>query len=387
MVAAFGLAWAINAVLSLVPAWPVSPLTPPPWLLFDLPLILALHGLWQAQTWEWRRQGRLTPNIVVVGATDSARALIGAIASSGEAAVLGVFDDRGERAPTELAGVKVLGDTGQLLGHRILPFVDTIVIAVPARAQARVAHLVERLAELPNDIMLLVDHDRGAGAGEIFARLSQGALHRVSGRPGDERRALVKRVQDLIFASIGLVLTAPLFLFLAIAIPLDSPGPVLFRQRRHGFNNEEIVILKFRSMYADATVPTGERQVSANDQRVTRVGRFIRRTSLDELPQILNVLSGEMSLVGPRPHAIGMKTQAVDSARLVAGYAHRHRMKPGLTGWAAINGSRGPLDSAAEVSRRVALDVEYIERQSFWLDLWIMIATVPRLIGDRHKVR
>ncbi len=385
--AAFFLAGAIDAVFSLVLAWPSPRLAPPPWWFIDLPLIVALHGLWQAQTRDWRRRGRLTPNVIVIGATESARALIKTLAASGEGAVLGVFDDRAERAPADIAGVKVLGDTSQLLGHRILPFVDTIVIAVPARAQARVTHLVERLGELPNDIMMLVDHDRGAGAAEIFSRLSSGALHRVSGRPGDERRALVKRVQDLVIAAIGLVVTAPIFLVLAIAIRLDSPGPALFRQRRHGFNNEEIVILKFRSMYADVTVSTAERQVIAGDERVTRVGRFIRRTSLDELPQLINVLAGEMSLVGPRPHSIGMKTQAVESAKLVAGYAHRHRMKPGITGWAAIRGSRGPLHDAAEVARRVALDVEYIERQSFWLDLWIMIATVPRLVGDRNKVR
>ena len=130
-----------------------------------------------------------------------------------------------------------------------------------------------------------------------------------------------------------------------------------------------------------------ERQVTANDDRVTRVGRILRKTSLDELPQLLNVLRGEMSLVGPRPHAIGMKTGEVESARLVAEYAHRHRIKPGMTGWAAIHGSRGPLHAADDVQRRVALDVDYIERQSFWLDLWIMVMTVPSMLGDRHAVR
>ena len=117
------------------------------------------------------------------------------------------------------------------------------------------------------------------------------------------------------------------------------------------------------------------------------MGKFIRRTSLDELPQIFNVLSGQMSLVGPRPHAIGMKTGDVESAKLVAEYAHRHRMKPGMTGWAAIHGSRGPVDTPESVQRRVALDVEYIQRQSFWLDLWIMLVTVPCLLGDSDAVR
>jgi lipopolysaccharide/colanic/teichoic acid biosynthesis glycosyltransferase len=170
-------------------------------------------------------------------------------------------------------------------------------------------------------------------------------------------------------------------------VRIDSKGPVFFRQRRHGFNNEEIVVWKFRSMRADAADARAERQVSANDDRVTRVGRFLRKSSLDELPQLINVVRGEMSLVGPRPHAIGMKTGEVESARLVAEYAHRHRIKPGMTGWAAIKGSRGPLHAPAEVQRRVALDVDYIARQSFWLDLRIMLMTVPGLLGDRAGIR
>ena len=139
-----------------------------------------------------------------------------------------------------------------------------------------------------------------------------------------------------------------------------------------------------RHAAADATA---SRQVTADDDRITRIGRFLRATSLDELPQLLNVIRGEMSLVGPRPHAIGMKTGTVESARLVAEYAHRHRIKPGMTGWAAIKGSRGPMHTAPEVRRRVQLDIDYIERQSFWLDLWIIAVTIPVLLGDRMSVR
>jgi lipopolysaccharide/colanic/teichoic acid biosynthesis glycosyltransferase len=140
-------------------------------------------------------------------------------------------------------------------------------------------------------------------------------------------------------------------------------------------------------MRQDAADATASRQVVAGDARVTRVGRFLRRTSLDELPQLINVVRGEMSLVGPRPHAIGMKTGDVPSADLVAEYAHRHRIKPGMTGWAAINGSRGPLHEAREIQRRVALDVDYIERQSFWLDFKIMLLTMPSMLGDRAAIR
>lgn len=129
------------------------------------------------------------------------------------------------------------------------------------------------------------------------------------------------------------------------------------------------------------------RQVSAGDDRVTLVGRFIRKTSLDELPQIFNILSGEMSIVGPRPYAIGLLSGGAGASKLVATYAHRHRIKPGLTGWAAVNGSRGPVDTAEDVRRRVSLDLEYMERQTFWMDIAIILRTVPCLLGDSHAVR
>ncbi|MFC3076979.1 exopolysaccharide biosynthesis polyprenyl glycosylphosphotransferase [Phenylobacterium terrae] len=349
--------------------------------------LLALHGLWWAAIRRWRRNGRLTPNIVVVGATEAADRLIAAVLKSREANVLGVFDDRLARAPGDVRGVRVLGDTRAMLGHRIMPYVDRIVITVPPGARDRVRQLMGRLRVLPNEIALLVEGGDAAGEAADFARIADVPLATISGIPRDAWRAFNKRAQDLVIGAIALILAAPLMLLIALAIRLDSPGPVMFRQRRHGFNNEEIVVWKFRSMRHDKADPKAAQQVMAGDERVTRVGRFIRRTSLDELPQLFNVLAGEMSLVGPRPHAVGMKTGDVESARLVAEYAHRHRMKPGMTGWAAIHGSRGPVDTPEAVRRRVALDVAYIERQSFWLDLYIMAMTIPCLLGDRAAVR
>jgi lipopolysaccharide/colanic/teichoic acid biosynthesis glycosyltransferase len=148
-----------------------------------------------------------------------------------------------------------------------------------------------------------------------------------------------------------------------------------------------VMVWKFRSMKTELTDHTASRQVTKNDDRVTRVGRFLRRTSLDELPQLWNVLRGEMSLVGPRPHAIGMLSGGAEASKLVESYAHRHRMKPGLTGWAAVNGSRGPVDTPEAVRRRVWLDLEYVERQSLWLDLSIMLRTLPCVLGDSVAVR
>jgi Undecaprenyl-phosphate glucose phosphotransferase len=357
------------------------------WWATSFALAWLAHLGWWLSVRKWRKAGLLTPNVVVVGATAKAEKLIQTLLETREAAVLGVFDDRLGRAPDAICGVPVLGDTQAMLSHRIMPYVDRVVITVPSTAQARVRQLIERLHVLPNDISLVLEFDAARGSSRALSRLAQSPLAQVSGRAHDEARASWKRVQDLVIGSVILVAAVPLMAAVALAVKLDSPGPVLFRQRRHGFNNEEIVVWKFRSMRTECADCSASRQVSHDDDRVTRVGRFIRRTSLDELPQILNVLKGEMSLVGPRPHAIGMKTGETESARLVAEYAHRHRIKPGITGWAAIKGSRGPVNTPADVRRRVALDVDYIERQSLWLDLYILLMTLPCLLGDRAAVR
>ena len=208
-------------------------------------------------------------------------------------------------------------------------------------------------------------------------RLLDMPLAHLSGVRRGALQAGLKRTVDVAFSIAALIVLAPALAAISVAIRLDSPGPILFKQRRHGYMNEEVLVWKFRSMRAEASDYAAIRQVSAGDDRVTRVGRFLRRTSLDELPQLWNVIRGEMSLVGPRPHAIGMLTGGAEASQLVATYAHRHRMKPGLTGWAAVNGSRGPVDTPEAVRRRVSLDLEYVERQSLWLDLSIMARTLP----------
>ena len=344
--------------------------------------LLMLNLLWSGLTARWRRRGQLTPNLMIIGATPTAKLLIERLTKTREAAVLGIFDDRLDRAPKSIGGVPVLGGSEALIAHRLTPYVDRIVLAVPRSAQARVSALVQRLAVLPNEIVLLLDDDSGA-----IDRIANLPLEQLAGHRASPIRAFFKRIQDLVIGMAALILLSPVFVLTALAVKLDSPGPIFFRQRRHGFHNEEILVWKFRSMRRETADATASRQVTHGDDRVTRVGRFIRRTSIDELPQLFNVLRGEMSLVGPRPHAIGMKTGDVESAALVAYYAHRHRMKPGMTGWAAIHGSRGPVDTPELVRERVRLDVEYIERQSFWLDLYVMAMTIPCLLGDTEVAR
>lgn len=349
--------------------------------------LLALHIGWLVLVAWWRSQGWLTPNLVVVGATAHADDLIATAIERRDMNILGIFDDRLERSPLAVRGVPVLGTTGDMLQHRVMPYVDLVVVTIDPAAADRVREITARLSVLPNTVTLLFDDPVARRRSRAIDQLADAPLASLHPAVDADRRAFAKRAQDLAIGLVALVLAAPFLAVIALAVRLDSPGPVFFRQRRHGFNNEAIVVWKFRTMRHEAADARAERQVTADDDRVTRVGRLLRSTSLDEVPQLLNVIAGEMSLVGPRPHAIGMKTGDVESAQLVAEYAHRHRIKPGMTGWAAIHGSRGPLHEAEDVLRRVALDVEYIERQSFWLDVRIMARTIPSLLGDRSAIR
>jgi exopolysaccharide biosynthesis polyprenyl glycosylphosphotransferase len=323
---------------------------------------------------------------MIVGATPAAQRLVAVALSRRDVNILGIFDDRGERAPKHIFGVPVLGKTADVKSHRLLPYVDRIVVAVPAGATARIAELIGELAPAPNAISLLME---GGDTDEqsAYERVLDMPLAHLSGVRRGGGQAVVKRVIDVAFSVAALTILGPALVAIALAIRSDSPGPVLFKQRRHGYMNEEVLVWKFRSMRVEASDYAATRQVSADDDRVTRVGKFLRRTSLDELPQLWNVIRGEMSLVGPRPHAIGMLTNGAEASKLVETYAHRHRMKPGLTGWAAVNGSRGPVDTPEAVRRRVTLDLEYVERQSVWLDLAIMARTLPCVLGDSAVVR
>jgi exopolysaccharide biosynthesis polyprenyl glycosylphosphotransferase len=357
------------------------------WWMLATAMTASLHLTWVLRVARLRAAGRLTPNIVIVGATPAAERLIRwGLAVPGSINVLGLFDDRRRRVGPNLAGVPLLGGLADLVEHRLLPYVDRVVITVPAHARGRIAQISELLDAIPNPVTLLLEEDDARDQTKSYERVAGLDLQAAQGARSLSG-GLLKRAFDIVAASVAAVLLSPAFLLVAAAIKLDSPGPILFRQKRHGYFNEEFVVFKFRSMRADAADAQARRQVTAGDDRVTRVGRFIRKTSLDEIPQLFNVIRGEMSLVGPRPHAIGMLVEGEEATRLLKTYAHRHRLKPGLTGLAAIRGSRGPVATAEDVQRRVALDLEYIERQSFWFDLSIALRTLPCLLGDTGTVR
>ncbi len=197
-------------------------------------------------------------------------------------------------------------------------------------------------------------------------------------------QAAGKRGFDIAVAAAALLIAAPALLAIAIAVKCDSAGPILFRQQRVGQHGKLFSIWKFRTMYADKRDDHGLRQTGRDDPRVTRIGKFLRRTSLDELPQVVNVLRGDMSIVGPRPHALGMTVSGRRLTDLAAGYAARHRVRPGITGWAQVNGCRGEIDDARKLRRRIALDCHYIENWSFGLDFIIVLRTAALLFADRH---
>lgn len=378
-------------IASALTIWLTSPQTAQPviWTALTLWCVLTLaHAAYGAAFNMLDRSGRMRENVVIVGATPHARRLIARNRDTRELNIVGVFDDRLSRSPRDVEDVPVLGDLDDLINWIELPEIDRIVVTVPPNARERVRALIDRLRILPHRIVLLLDLDGFNPEADSLAHVARSPAAYVSGRPHDVRRAFTKRASDVVFAIALLVFFAPVLLLTALAIKLEDGGPVLFRQRRHGFNNQVIRVWKFRSMRPD---PVSEQrmvaQTFAGDTRVTKVGKFIRATSIDELPQLWNVIRGEMSIVGPRPHAVGMTTEQTEVQTIVSDYAHRHRVKPGITGWAQVNGSRGPVHTKSEVEDRVRLDLEYVNRSSFWFDLYIMAITAPCLFGDRLKAR
>jgi putative colanic acid biosynthesis UDP-glucose lipid carrier transferase len=258
--------------------------------------------------------------------------------------------------------------------------IDEIVVHLPEKRDAAFYGMVQKLGELPVNVNLCPDLSDLPIPPRKFTVLRDALMINVYERPLSGWAALVKRAEDIALSAVLLLLFLPLMLVIALMTKLDSRGPVLFRQQRFGFNNNPISVYKFRTMYVEATNDPTVPQARRNDPRITRIGRFLRRTSLDELPQLINVLVGEMSLVGPRPHAIAHNEYY---AKLIDGYLNRHRVKPGITGWAQVNGLRGETPTLEAMHERVKHDLFYIENWSIWLDVWILFRTL--LVGFVHR--
>ena len=335
-------------------------------------LLAALHALYSQIVEMLLADGRLATHVAVVGSGTSAHLLQTQLESADPLAIK-VVGRYTVTEPAPLDGAR--GTMRTLLSDCRLEFVDAIVLATEPDESGDVTDLHRSLRACTQDIYVL-PASRPEKPEAVHTKLGPADLVLVSRRPISGGAAFAKRAFDLLGSLALLMFMAPLLGMLAFAIALDSRGPILFRQLRVGYNNQLFYILKFRSMRDDATDRLAKQQTVRGDKRVTRVGRIIRRLSLDELPQLLNVLRGEMSLVGPRPHAPGTSIGGQRVHTIVDDYACRHLVRPGITGLAQVRGLRGGLQDRRQVADRLAADLEYIERWSVWLDIRILLGTV-----------
>jgi len=329
------------------------------------------------QLLRWRRQGRLARRVAILGSGLPAVRLADRVRRAKDADFVGLFLDGA--IPDGID--EVAGDTDGLVALAVSGRVDEVIFSSSWHSSQSLNNAIARLSVLQTELKI----DPGLSSLNVMPQ----ALGFVAGiptltlqhRPLSGWGAPVKRAEDILFSGLLLICAAPLLLAIAILIKIETRGPVIFRQERYGFNNNRIVIFKFRSMYHQAEPEAGVPQARRNDSRVTRVGAILRRTSLDELPQLMNVLLGDMSLVGPRPHATPHNEKY---AKLIDRYLARHRMKPGLTGWAQVNGARGETESPQQMQRRLEYDLAYIAHWSLLLDLKVILTTIPVVLRGKN---
>jgi putative colanic acid biosysnthesis UDP-glucose lipid carrier transferase len=324
---------------------------------------------------------RLERNAFIVGANDLGARLVARIRSAPLLGirVAGVFDDRSQDRQAPMEGAPLLGPLAELADHAKRQRADIIYIALPMTSQPRILNLLNELRDTTASIYFVPD---------IFiADLVQARVDSINGipvvavceTPFFGISGLMKTASDYLIAAIALTVLLPVMLLTALAVKVSSPGPVLFKQRRYGVDGKEILVYKFRTMIVLEDGVT-VRQATRDDDRITRVGRFLRKTSLDELPQLINVLQGRMSVVGPRPHAVSHNEMY---RKLIDGYMVRHKVKPGVTGWAQVNGLRGETDTVEKMQRRIEYDLTYLRNWSIQLDLYIILKSALLLLGDR----
>ncbi|QJD98791.1 undecaprenyl-phosphate glucose phosphotransferase [Massilia forsythiae] len=342
------------------------------WFVATPVILLASHIA--ARTSRRAKPGKEVRSAVVVGANDVGVKFAAVCERHPNLfmSVRGFFDDRAQdRYPAGMLH-PVLGKTAALAQYVREHGIKMIFISQPLSAQPRVRRLIDELQDTTASVYFLPD--------VYIFDLMQARFDNVGGMPVIAicetpfmgLNSTIKRASDIVLGGAILLLLAPLMAAIAVAVRLSSPGPVIFRQRRYGLYGEEIIVYKFRSMKVmenGSAVPQAQR----NDGRVTAVGGFLRRTSLDELPQFVNVLQGRMSIVGPRPHAVAHNEQY---RKLIKGYMLRHKVKPGITGWAQVNGMRGETATLDKMEARIHYDLDYLRNWSLWLDLWIILKTV-----------
>jgi putative colanic acid biosynthesis UDP-glucose lipid carrier transferase len=354
------------------------------WVMLAPTLLWAWRLVMRVVLQEARVRGYNSRAAAIVGVSVLGERLAARIATSPWMGVrlVGFYDDRSSSRleATNLSQIDLRGGLDALVEQARRREVDMVYIALPPRAEPRINALIRRLSDTTVSVYLAYDF---GGYDLLSARWSSVAdvpVMSVVEDPFHGVDGLVKRIEDIVMAGIILAMISGPMALIALAIRLTSRGPVFFRQRRYGLNGEEIRVLKFRTM---TVCEDGDQIVQAKngDVRVTRLGAFLRRTSLDELPQFLQVLTGTMSIVGPRPHAVAHNEQY---RSLIQGYMRRHKVKPGITGWAQVHGWRGETDTVEKMQKRVQYDLEYINRWNLGLDLKIILMTF-RTVLRRHN--
>jgi len=353
------------------------------WVVAAVGMQLAGRCLLEIATQRRPQSSRFARNIVIVGAGNEGERVVAKLQRSQDNSIVirGIFDDRKTRIPHTVNGVSVLGTSEDFLRFAREVRVDEVIIALPLDAEQRLKTVFDKLKGVAVDLRLSVESIAEKFEVRGMSYIGSAPVLEIADRPLKDWRAVTKWLEDKFLAALLLTAFAPLMAIVALLIKLDTRGPVLFVQQRFGLNNETIPVLKFRTMYVDRCDRSGELRTTPHDPRVTRVGRVIRALSIDELPQLVNVLRGDMSIVGPRPHPIAMKAaEGVLYSKAVARYFHRHRVRPGMTGWAQVNGLRGEVDTLAKASARLVHDLYYIEHWSPGLDLKILLKTVAVVI-------
>jgi len=322
-----------------------------------------------------RAAGRNQKRVAIVGVTEIGEMLARRIRGTPWLGMemVGFFDDRTpDRLPELPVREQLLGTIDEVIERARTGDIDVIYMALPMRAESRVQQLLRRLADSTASVYLVPDffvfdllHGRWSSLGDLpVISIFETPFYGVDGA--------LKRVEDIVLGTLAVLVASPVMIVTAILIKLTSKGPIFFKQRRYGLNGEVIEVLKFRSMRVMENGPTVT-QATKDDPRITPIGKFMRRTSIDELPQLFHVVTGKMSLVGPRPHAVAHNEEY---RKRIQGYMLRHKVKPGLTGWAQVNGWRGETDTLEKMEKRIEHDLEYIRRWGLTFDVWIIFLTV-----------
>ena len=321
------------------------------------------------------------PGAVIVGVNHQGVSLARQITGSAYSGIelLGFFDDRGEDRRAEIGGHPLIGKIDDLPNYVKRRRVQSIYLSLPMASRPRILQILDGLKDTTASIYFVPDM--------FITDLIQGRSDSVCGvtvisvcdTPFRGLNRALKRCSDVTLSILILLAIFPVMLLIALLVKLESPGPAIFRQRRYGLDGDEIVVYKFRSMAVTEDGSVIE-QAKKNDSRVTRLGSFLRRTSLDELPQFFNVLQGRMSVVGPRPHAVAHNELY---RKVIKGYMVRHKVRPGITGWAQVNGQRGETDTLEKMQARIDFDLDYLRNWSLQLDFYIVFKTIKLIFNDR----